>query len=102
DLAEVSAGGGSIAWVDPGGALKVGPESAGATPGPAAYGHGGTRPTVSDADVVLGWLDREALLGGDLPIDAASAERAIAREVAAPLGLSVAEAAAKIVEIVNA
>jgi N-methylhydantoinase A len=102
DLAEVSAGGGSIAWVDPGGALKVGPESAGAMPGPAAYGRGGTRPTVSDADVVLGWLDREALLGGDLPIDAAAAERAIAREVAAPLGLPVVEAAAKIVEIVNA
>ncbi|MGE0259407.1 MAG: hydantoinase/oxoprolinase family protein [Alphaproteobacteria bacterium] len=102
DLAEVSAGGGSIAWVDPGGALKVGPESAGATPGPAAYGRGGTRPTVSDADVVLGWLDREALLGGALPIDAAAAERAIAREVAAPLGLSLAKAAAKIAEIVNA
>jgi N-methylhydantoinase A len=102
DLAEVSAGGGSIAWVDPGGALKVGPESAGALPGPAAYGRGGTRPTVSDADVVLGYLDREALLGGDLPIDAAAAEAAIAREVAAPLGLEVPEAAAKIVEIVNA
>src|SRR4051794_14158270 len=102
DLAEVSSGGGSIAWVDPGGALKVGPESAGAMPGPAAYGRGGTRPTVSDADIVLGWLDREALLGGDLPIDGAAAERAIAREVAAPLGLSVVEAAAKIVEIVNA
>jgi N-methylhydantoinase A len=106
DLAEVSAGGGSIAWVDPGGALKVGPESAGARPGPAAYGRGGTRPTVSDADVVLGYLDREALLGGDLPIDAAAAEAAIARDVAGPLGFpadtGVAEAAAKIVEIVNA
>src|ERR687889_1979650 len=62
DLAEVSSGGGSIAWVDPGGGLKVGPESAGATPGPAAYGRGGTRPTVSDADIVLGHLD--ALLDG--------------------------------------
>ncbi|MGD9614845.1 MAG: hydantoinase/oxoprolinase family protein [Alphaproteobacteria bacterium] len=102
DLAEVSAGGGSIAWVDPGGALRVGPESAGAIPGPAAYGQGGSRPTVSDADIVLGWLDRKALLGGDLPIDAGAAESAIAREVAAPLALSVAEAAAKIVEIVNA
>ena len=102
DLAEVSAGGGSIAWVDPGGSLRVGPESAGAMPGPAAYGRGGLRPTVSDADIVLGWLDREALLGGDLPIDADAAERAIMREIAAPLGLSVAEAAAKIVEVVNA
>jgi N-methylhydantoinase A len=71
-------------------------------PGPAAYGRGGARPTVSDADVVLGWLDREALLGGELPIDAAAAERAIARDVAGPLGLPVAEAAAKIAEIVNA
>ena len=66
DLAEVSAGGGSIAWVDPGGALKVGPRSAGADPGPAAYGRGGTEATVSDADIVLGYLDREALLGGAL------------------------------------
>src|SRR5436305_1577627 len=102
DLAEVSAGGGSIAWVDPGGALKIGPQSAGAAPGPAAYGRGGARPTVSDADVVLGYLDREALLGGELPVDAAAAEVAIAREVAGPLGLGVEEAAAKIVEIVNA
>src|SRR5271166_4898781 len=61
DLAEVSAGGGSIAWVDPGGALKVGPRSAGADPGPAAYGRGGREPTVTDADVVLGYLDREVL-----------------------------------------
>jgi N-methylhydantoinase A len=102
DLAEVSAGGGSIAWIDPGGALKVGPLSAGADPGPAGYGCGGTRPTVSDADIVLGYLDREALLGGELPVDAAAAEAAIAREVSGPLGLDVAEAAAKIVEIVNA
>ena len=101
DLAEVSAGGGSIAWVDPGGALKVGPHSAGADPGPAAYGAGGTVPTVTDADVVLGYLDREALLGGDLRIDLAAAERAIADAIARPLGLSVPEAAARIVEVVN-
>jgi N-methylhydantoinase A len=101
DLAEVSAGGGSIAWVDPGGALKIGPRSAGADPGPAAYGRGGTEATVSDADVVLGYLDREALLGGALQIDLAAAEAAISRHVAEPLGLSVAEAAARIVEIVN-
>ncbi len=100
DLAEVSAGGGSIAWVDPGGALKVGPHSAGADPGPAAYGAGGTRPTVTDADVVLGWLDREALLGGGLKIDLAAAERAIAT-VADAFGLSVRDAAARIVEVVN-
>src|SRR6516225_2965906 len=77
DLAEVSGGGGSIAWVDPGGALKVGPRSAGAEPGPAAYGRGGNEPTVSDADVVLGYLDREALLGGALRIDLAGAQTAI-------------------------
>ncbi len=101
DLAEVSAGGGSIAWVDPGGALKVGPHSAGADPGPAAYGAGGTAPTVTDADVVLGYLDRAALLGGALRIDSAAAERAIAADVGDPLGLSVVEAAARIVEVVN-
>ncbi|HJU18385.1 MAG TPA: hydantoinase/oxoprolinase family protein [Stellaceae bacterium] len=101
DLAEVSAGGGSIAWVDPGGALRVGPQSAGAAPGPAAYGAGGTEPTVSDADVVLGYLDREALLAGALPIDLAAAERATGDRIARPLGLDLIEAAAKIVEIVN-
>jgi N-methylhydantoinase A len=102
DLAEVSAGGGSIAWVDRGGALKVGPHSAGADPGPAAYGRGGTRPTVTDANIVLGWLSRDTLLGGDLPIDAAAAEVAIAIHVAQPLGLSVLDAAARIAEVVNA
>ncbi len=101
DLAEVSAGGGSIAWVDPGGSLKVGPASAGADPGPAAYGGGGIHPTVTDADVVLGWLDRQALLGGGLPIDLTAAERAIAADVAEPFGLSVPQAAARIVEVVN-
>jgi N-methylhydantoinase A len=101
DLAEVSAGGGSIAWVDPGGALKVGPHSAGADPGPAAYGAGGTLPTVTDADVVLGYLDRDALLGGDLRIDLAAAERAIDKAIGRPLGLSVPEAAARIIEVVN-
>ena len=102
DLAEVSAGGGSIAWVDPGGALKVGPRSAGAEPGPAAYGRGGTQPTVTDAAVVLGWLDPVSLLGGALPIDRAAAEAAIAREIAIPLRLSPREAAARIAEIVHA
>jgi N-methylhydantoinase A len=101
DLAEVSAGGGSIAWVDPGGALKVGPGSAGADPGPAAYGAGGIRATVTDADVVLGWLDRDALLDGALPIDLAAAERAIATDVAGTFGLSVPEAASRIVEVVT-
>jgi N-methylhydantoinase A len=101
DLAEVSAGGGSIAWVDEGGALNVGPKSAGADPGPAAYGRGGMDATVSDADVVLGYLDREALLGGALGIDFKAAEAAI-RQVADSLRLAVPDAAARIVEIVNA
>jgi N-methylhydantoinase A len=101
DLAEVSAGGGSIAWIDPGGALKVGPQSAGAVPGPAAYGAGGSAPTVTDADLVLGYLDRDALLGGAVRIDIAAAERAIANAIAGRLGLSVIDAAARIVELVN-
>jgi N-methylhydantoinase A len=101
DLAEVSAGGGSIAWVDEGGALRVGPKSAGADPGPAAYGRGGMEPTVSDADIVLGYLDRVALLGGALRIDMMAAEAAI-RRVAASLGFAIPDAAARIIEIVNA
>src|SRR5580658_3915244 len=102
DLAEVSAGGGSIAWIDPGGSLRVGPQSAGADPGPAGYGAGGTRPTVTDADLVLGYLDRQSLLGGALTVDIAAAERAIDTAIARPLGLTVPEAAARIAEIVNA
>jgi len=102
DLAEVSAGGGSIAWLDPGGALKVGPHSAGARPGPVAYGRGGTLPTVTDANVVLGYLAPDALLDGELAMDKPAAEAAIARHIADPLGLTVVEAAARIVEVVNA
>ena len=101
DLAEVSAGGGSIARIDPGGALRVGPASAGAEPGPACYGRGGDRPTVTDANVVLGLLSRTHLLGGRLPIDAAAAEGAVRAHVADPLGQGVMEAAAGIVSVVN-
>src|SRR5262249_54332359 len=78
DLAEVSAGGGSIAWVDRAGALRVGPRSAGALPGPSCYGRGGSEPTVTDCNLLLGYLDRGSLLAGDLPIDYAAAERAVA------------------------
>ena len=102
DLAEVSAGGGSIAWIDPGGALRVGPQSAGAEPGPVCYGQGGTEPTVSDADIVLGYLDPTSLLGGDLPVDLAAARAAIDEKLATPLGLSVTEAAAGVIDVVNA
>jgi N-methylhydantoinase A len=102
DLAEVSAGGGSIAWIDPGGVLRVGPESAGAEPGPVCYGQGGVRPTVTDADLVLGYLNPVALLGGALPVDLGRAREAIASLIAKPLGLGVMEAAAGIVNVVNA
>jgi N-methylhydantoinase A len=102
DLAEVSAGGGSIAWIDPGGALRVGPESAGAEPGPVCYGQGGERPTVTDADMVLGYLNPVALLGGALPVDRARAVAAIEAHVARPLGLTALAAAAGIVDVVDA
>jgi N-methylhydantoinase A len=102
DLAEVSAGGGSIAWIDPGGALRVGPASAGAEPGPVCYGQGGTEPTVTDADVVLGYLNPRALLGGALPLRLDRARDAIEAKIAKPLGLSVLEAAAAIVDVVDA
>jgi N-methylhydantoinase A len=102
DLAEVSAGGGSIAWIDPGGALRVGPSSAGAEPGPVCYGQGGARPTVTDADLVLGYLNPVALLGGALPVHLDRARAAIEADIARPLGLGVLEAAAGIVDVVNA
>ena len=101
DLAEVSAGGGSIAWIDPAGALKVGPMSAGAVPGPVCYGQGGTQPTITDTNLVLGYLDASSLLGGELQIDFASAERALREQVAEPLGQTVEQAAAGVIAIVN-
>ena len=101
DLAEVSAGGGSIAWIDAGGALRVGPESAGAMPGPACYGRGGEAPTVTDADVVLGYLNPGHLLGGELRLDAQAAADAIETRIAKPLGLDLKAAAAGILSVVN-
>ncbi len=97
----LGAGGGSIAFVNGMGLLQVGPESAGAQPGPAAYGQGGQRPTVTDALVVLGYLNQEALLGGRLRIDAEAARRVIAAEVAGPLKLDVERAAQGIFTLVN-
>jgi N-methylhydantoinase A len=102
DLAEVSAGGGSIAWIDTGGALRVGPESAGAEPGPVCYGQGGTRPTVTDADLVLGYLNPEVLLGGALRVHADRARQAIEEQLARPLGQSLLQAAAGIADVVDA
>lgn len=102
DLETVGAGGGSLAWVDPGGGLRVGPESAGAVPGPACYGHSGTRPTVTDANLVIGRLDPERFLDGRLPLDVEAAERAVHTHVAEPLGIGVERAAEAIVEVATA
>jgi N-methylhydantoinase A len=101
DIDAIGAGGGSIAYIDAGGAFRVGPRSAGAAPGPACYGNGGTEPTVTDAQVVLGRLDPERFLGGDLAIDRALAETAIRTHIAGPLGMSVTEAALGILRIIN-
>nr|WP_221473242.1 hydantoinase/oxoprolinase family protein [Planomonospora venezuelensis] len=102
DLAEVGAGGGSVAWVDPAGALRVGPRSAGSAPGPACYGLGGEEPTVTDADLVLGYLDPASFAGGAMPLARELAEKAIDLRLAGPLGVSRAEAAHAVHEIANA
>ena len=101
DLVEIGAGGGSIAWVDPGGILRVGPQSAGADPGPVCYGHGGTRPTVTDANLVLGRLNPSYFLGGEIALDPTASQRAIEQHCAQPLGMDLVEAAHGIVEIAN-
>jgi N-methylhydantoinase A len=102
DLVEIGAGGGSIAWVDSGGALRVGPRSAGSDPGPACYGRGGTEPTVTDANLLLGRLNPRYFLGGELELDVEAARRAIQERCARPLGLDAVAAAHGIVEIANA
>jgi N-methylhydantoinase A len=101
DLVEVSAGGGSLAWIDAGGLLRVGPRSAGADPGPACYGKGGTAPTVTDANLVLGHLNPEYFLGGRMALDVAAARAAISEHCAVPLGLDVVQAASGILEIAD-
>ncbi len=90
----IGAGGGSIGWIDGGGLLRMGPESAGADPGPACYRKGGARPTCTDANLVLGYLDPEFFAGGRIKLDAAAAARAIDEHIAKPLGMSLEEAAA--------
>jgi len=102
DIRTVGAGGGSIAWVDDGGVLHVGPESAGAAPGPICYRRGGKNPTVTDADLVLGYLGVDDFLGGEFPLDLASAARGIEERVARPLGIDTVKAAEGIHRIVNA
>ena len=101
DIHTVGAGGGSIAGVDDGGILHVGPASAGADPGPACYGRGGTEPTVTDADLVLGYLDENYFHGGALKLDRDAAVAAIEEKVAGPLGLSVTDAACGIYRVAN-
>jgi N-methylhydantoinase A len=100
DIKSIGAGGGSIAWIDAGGFLRVGPESARAVPGPACYGLGGTRPTVTDANLFLGRLDPDYFLGGRMQLDSKLAEEALA-ELAARAGMATVDLAASIVEIAN-
>src|SRR4051812_17034418 len=99
DVVEVGAGGGSIAWLDDVGALKVGPQSSGADPGPICYRGGGTEPTITDANVVLGRLDPDNFLGGQMVLDADGARRGIAQKIAGPLKMDTVAAAQAIVEI---
>jgi N-methylhydantoinase A len=101
DLVEIGAGGGSIAWIDKSGLLKVGPQSAGADPGPACYPNGGSLPTVTDADVMLGWLNPDFFVGGKFHLNSAAAAREINRHVAEPLKLEPIEAAYGIIKIVS-
>jgi N-methylhydantoinase A len=99
DVRSVGAGGGSIAWVDDGGLLHVGPESAGAMPGPACYGRGGAHATVTDACVVLGYIDPQFFLGGEMTLDVSLAAASLEREVASKLGVDLADAAAAVLDL---
>ncbi len=101
NVVTIGAGGGSIGWIDEGGLLRMGPQSAGADPGPACYGRGGTLPTCSDADLLLGYLDADFFAGGRLKLDAKAAEAAIEAHIARPLGYEVAQAAAGMYEVIN-
>lgn len=100
DIRSIGAGGGSIAWIDPGGLLRVGPQSASADPGPACYGRGGTRPTVTDAALTLGYLDADNFLGGAMKLDAGAAETALAG-LAEGLGIELHEAARAVLAVAN-
>lgn len=102
DIVEVGAGGGSVAWIDDGGALRVGPQSAGAEPGPVCYGRGGQEPTVTDANVVLGYMNPEAIAGATLRINRQAAWEAIEQKIANPLKLDVLPAAYGITQVANA
>jgi N-methylhydantoinase A len=101
DIVEVGNGGGSIAWIDPAGGLKVGPQSAGAAPGPACYGKGGIEPTVTDANLITGRIDPEYFLGSGVRLQRDKAVQAVTEKIAKPLGMSVEEAALGILTIAN-
>ena len=101
DLVEIGTGGGSIAWIDSGGILRVGPHSAGANPGPVCYAQGGTEPTITDANLVLGRISSDYFLGGEIRLDVDAARRAIQTQCAEPLNMDVDEVAVGIVEIAN-
>ena len=101
DVLTIGAGGGSIGWLDDGGLLRMGPQSAGADPGPVAYGRGGGEPTCTDANLVLGYLDPEFFLGGRMRLDVEAARAAIGERIAAPLGLGVEAAAAAMLEVIT-
>lgn len=102
DIVEVGAGGGSIAWVDKIGALHVGPQSAGADPGPACYGHGSLDPVVTDADLLLGRINPKRFLNGGMPLDVEAARKAMQAKIAGPLGLNIASAARGVAKIADA
>jgi N-methylhydantoinase A len=101
DIVEIGAGGGSIAWIDDGGALKIGPKSAGAIPGPACYGNGGTEPTVTDANLIAGRINPDYFLGGEIPVSIHLARQAT-EPIAAAMGVTVDEAALGIIRLANA
>ena len=101
DIKNIGAGGGSIAWIDSGGLLRVGPQSAGAQPGPACYGTGGTQPTVTDAAVVLGYIDPAYFLGGRMTLSADTAREVVARDIGEPLEMDVESAAHAVLTIAN-
>lgn len=102
DIESIGAGGGSIAWVDAGGGVRIGPRSAGADPGPACYGRGGTRPTVTDCNLILGHIDPDTFLDGRFSLDRAAAEAVVAEHLAGPLGIGVVEAAHAVRAVANA
>src|SRR5699024_6430341 len=101
EMRTIGSGGGSIAWIDSGGALRVGPQSAGAEPGPVCYGKGGMNPTVSDANVILGRINPVAILGGKMKMDLEKAKKVMKEKIAKPLGMTVEEAAEGVLKVVN-